>query len=144
MKTFKTIFAVLLCGLLFSFTAKGQELEKWADNHPDASKALGEWVKSFPDAAHYIFEWDGNHPERSQALVTWAITHPGENLALFRNQHTDWPELEIITTTHRMGTEAFLKWCRAYHEAARTLMLHSGALKWAGDHLYKASSNMTK
>jgi hypothetical protein len=144
MKTIKTVFAGLLCSLLFAFTGNAQGLETWADNHPDASKALGVWVKAHPDAAHYIFEWDGNHPERSQAMVTWAITHPGENLAKFYNQHKDWPEMELIMTTHKEGTEEFLKWCRDYHEAARTLMLHSGGLKWAGDHLYKAEQNISK
>ncbi len=140
MKTIKTVFSILLCGFLFSLNAHSQELDKWADNHTDASKALGEWVKSFPDASRYIFEWDGNHPERSQALVTWAITHPAENLAAFNAEHKDWPEMEIIIGTHHAGSEAFLKWCRAYHDAARVLMLHSGGLKWAGDHLYQASA----
>ncbi len=144
MKTLKTLFAGLLCSLFFVFSVNAQELEKWSDNHPEASKALGAWVKAHPDAAHYIFEWDGNHPERSQALVTWAITHPFENLAKFYNEHKDWPEMEVITVTHKVGTEEFLRWCRTYHEAARTLMLHSMALKWAGDHLYKAEANMEK
>ena len=138
MKTLRAFFAGILCCTFFSFAAYAQGLEKWADNHPDASKALGQWVKAHTDAAHYIFEWDGNHPERSQALVTWAITHPGEDLMKFYNQHKDWPEMELITTTHKAGTEEFLKWCRNYHEAARTLMIHSMGLKWVGDHLYKS------
>lgn len=144
MKTLKTLLAGLFCSLLFMSTANAQGLEQWAHNHPVASKALGEWVKAHPNAAHYIFEWDGNHPERSQAMVTWAITHPGENLMRFYNQHRDWPALEVIITTHKIAAEEFLKWCRTYREAARTLMLHSGGLKWAGDHLYKADMNMEK
>jgi hypothetical protein len=144
MKTVKLVFTGILCSLLFAFTANAQELDKWADNHVDASKALGAWVKNFPDAAHYIFEWDGNHPDRSQAMVTWAITHPNENLNKFSEDHKDWTELDAIVTTHRNGADAFVKICRAFHDAFRDLMLHSSALKWAGDHLYKADANMTK
>lgn len=142
MKTAKGVLATVVCSFLFIYSVNAQDLEKWADNHPAASKALGAWVKAHPDAAHYIFEWDGRHPEHSQALVTWAITHPGENLMKFYNQHRDWPAMEVIMKTHRIATEEFLKWCRTYREAARTLMLHSGGLKWAGDHLYKADAHM--
>jgi hypothetical protein len=144
MKTMKTLFAGLLCTVLMAFTASAQELEKWSAAYPSASKNLGYWVKERPEAAHYIFEWDGNHPDRSQALVTWAITHPGENIAKFKEQHPDWTELNDLMTTHRAGTEGFLKWIMAYNDAARALMLHSGALKWAGDHLYQTELNASK
>ena len=142
MKIIKTVIAGVLCCTLFSFAAKAQGLEKWADNHPRASQALGMWVKTYPDAAHYIFEWDGKHPERSQSLVTWSLTHPGENMKVFYNQHKNWPSLQVMMTTHKVATYEFLKWCNAYHEAARALMMHPGGLKWAGDHLYKATAHM--
>lgn len=145
MKTLKTIVAGLLCSMLFAFSAQAQDgIERWSNNHPEASKALGEWVKAYPDAAHYIFEWDGNHPNRSQEFVGWALSHPKENLAVFHRRHRNWPEMDEIERTHKAGTEAFLIWCRNNPEAARTLMLHSAGLRWAGDHLYKTYLKMEK
>src|SRR6185312_404876 len=144
MKTMKTLFAGLLCILLMAFTANGQELEKWSSSYASASKNLGYWVKERPADAHYIFEWDGNHPERSQAFVTWAITHPGEALEKFKAEHPDWTELNDLLSTYRGGMEGFRKWCMAYNDAAKALMLHSGALKWAGDHLYQTELNTAK
>lgn len=144
MKTIKTFFTALICGVftLCATTLSAQPLERWAHNHPEASKELGEWVRLHPAGAHYIFEWDGQHPERSQEMVTWALTHPGENLAVFYASHKAWPEMELIMTTHKEATEAFLIWCRNHGPAARALMLHSKALRWAGDHLYKEYLNM--
>jgi len=144
MKMIKTFFAGLVCTVLMAFTVSAQDLEKWSSTYPSASKNLGYWVKERPDDAHYIFEWDGTHPDRSQALVTWALIHPGENIAKFKQEHPDWTELDALMTTHRAGTEGFLKWCRAYSDEARALMMHSGALKWAGDHLYKTELNLSK
>jgi hypothetical protein len=144
MKRITTLFKMLLCGVFALSLANlhAQPLQRWERIHPEASQALGEWVKSHPAAAHYIFEWDGHHPERSQLLVIWAIEHPGENLAVFHAQHKDWPELDEIERTHKEGMEGFLLWCRNHGPAARALMRHSMALRWAGDHLYKSSLTM--
>jgi hypothetical protein len=146
MKTIKILIASILCGAFAISTAHVQaqtqrqdqeQIEQWDNHHQLASRALGDWVKAHPQAAHYIFEWDGHHPDRSQQFVTWAIDHPRENLAVFHAQHKDWPEMDEIEKTHKDATEAFLHWCRTYGPAARALMAHPGALRWAGDHLYK-------
>ncbi len=139
MKTIQSFLHSLLCGMFIVCAANvsAQPLERWSHMHPEASRALGEWVKAFPPAAHYIFEWDGHHPERSRELVGWAIDHPGENLAIFHAQHRNWPELDEIERTHLEAMKGFLLWCRNHGPAARTLMMHPGALRWAGDHLYK-------
>ena len=144
MKTIKA-FVILLAIGLSSFAAKaGDPLEMWEKNNPDASKALGEWAHSHKEAAKYIFEWDAQNPERSQELVTWAVEHPTEHLGKFHRQHKDWPELDEIERHHKPAMEDFLQWCHNYPDAARSLMEHSGALAWAGDHLWKESKRMEK
>jgi hypothetical protein len=137
----KLIFILLVfCGS--TLTAVAQPLDQWAHNHPDASLALGNWVKQHPAAAHKLFEWDAKHPERSQELVNWAMSHPRENLQLFLGEHRNWPEMEAFTTHHAAAMEEFLVWCRNHAAAAKALMTHSGALAWAGDHLYREYMNM--
>lgn len=138
-KTFLFVSLLVCC----SFAAFSQEpLEQWSHNHPEASKALGDWVHNHPAAAHQMFEWDAQHPDRSQLLVNWAIDHPKEKLNVFLAQHRDWPAMELFTQKHAPAMEDFLLWCRTHGPAARTLMLHSKALAWAGDHLYKTAGGM--
>lgn len=117
-------------------------LEVWAHNHPQASEALGAWVRKFPRSAHALFEWDGKHPERSQELVNWCIVHPRERLDVFVAQHPNWRGIDIFAEKHGPAMEEFMFWCRNHAEAAKALMMHSGGLQWAGDHLYAESLRM--
>jgi hypothetical protein len=136
----------LLAGCLFlSFIfgcAPGVPLEQWSHNHPPASEALGAWVKEHSQAAHLFFEWDGNHPDRSQEFVKWTLNHPNLEVDAFVALHPGWGELNEIMVTHKPAARGFMAWCRNYPEAAKTLMSHSGGLRWAGDHLYKEYWNM--
>jgi hypothetical protein len=117
-------------------------LEVWAQNHPPASEALAIWVRNHAPAAAWMFEWDGNQPWKSRELVEWALGHPGESVPIFVSQHPGWPEFDEFAMTHVPAVHTFLEWCRQYPEAARTLVAHSGGLRWAGYHLYAAEWHM--
>jgi hypothetical protein len=117
-------------------------IERWADNHPEASHELGEWVQHHPAAARLFFEWDAEHPARSKEFVTWAINHPAKPLEAFTATHPGWAVFDTITETHRPAAEAFMGWCRRHPRAAEALMHHSRGLEWAGHHLYAASWEM--
>ena len=112
-------------------------LEKWADNHPDASKALGLWVKAHPQAAARFFEWDGHHPNRSQAFVNWTIEHPAEHIDVYVQAHPGEPYLDEIMKNHLPAAQEFMVWSRNNPIAAKELMAHPKGLQWAGHHLYK-------
>ena len=111
-------------------------LERWSENHPQASRELGEWVREHPQAARIFFEWDGTHPERSKEFVTWAIAHPAQPIATFIATHPGWPRFDELASSHRPAANAFMGWCRRHPPAAEALMHHPGGLRWAGDHLY--------
>ena len=134
---------ICLVSSAFAF-AQQIPLEQWAHNHPEASKELGMWVQKHPGAAHRLFEWDAANPLKSQELVNWAIVHPREKLGVFMAEHRGWPEIELFTAKHAGAMEEFLFWCRNHAPAAKALMLHSGGLAWAGDHLYKEYWNMER
>jgi len=149
MKTMRAFLFMALLGMFVSPVIGGghkpeDPLEGWVQGNPDAAKALGEWAKSNKKAAEYIFQWDASNPDRSQELVTWAVNNPSEHLGKFHRQHKDWPELDEIEKHHKSATEDFLVWCRNYPDAARSLMAHSGALSWFGDHLKKEAKRMEK
>lgn len=146
MSKLKIFTGLLICTFaLFTFNASaGGRLEDWENTYPDASKALGKWVKKHKEAAEYIFQWDSDHPERLQDLVNWAIEHPSEKMHKFHKQHKDWPELDLIEQTHKGAFEDFLEWCRDNSDAAKDLMSHPGALKWASEHIYKDYKDMEK
>ena len=141
MKKLILVSLTLFCAIASAFSQE-IPLEQWAHKHQEASVELGNWVKKHPAAARRMFEWDAKHPERSQELVNWAIVHPRENLRVFAGQHTGWREMEAFTAHHADAMEEFLVWCRNHAPAAKALMTHSGALAWAGDHLYKEYWNL--
>ena len=111
-------------------------IERWSENHPEASTELGEWVKAHRDAARLFFEWDGHHPARAKEFVTWTINHPAQPLEAFTLTHPGWETFDTITESHRPAAEAFMGWCRRHPRAAETLMNHPHGLEWAGHHLY--------
>jgi hypothetical protein len=130
--------AVLVSVLPVVAAEDKDDLKKWADNHPKASKALGEWVKNRPKAAAKLFEWNGKHPEKSFDFVKWAITHPKKDAGDYIQANTGTPVLNDLIKDHRPATNEFMDWCRTYPDAAKGLMQHQGGLQWAGEHLYKA------
>jgi hypothetical protein len=111
-------------------------LDMWSKNHPQASRELGTWVRNHAHAARLFFEWDGTHPERSKEFVTWAIVNRGAPIQAFISTHPGWPVFDRIAADHRPAANAFMAWCRRHPNAAEALMVHSGGLRWAGDHLY--------
>ena len=124
-------------GLTSLAFAADEPVERWSENHPEASKTLGLWVKAHPEAAAKFFDWDGHHPERSQEFVTWTIEHPSERVGKFVHMHADEPYLDELMRVHHDAAEEFMVWCRNHPEAARALMAHPKGLEWAGHHLYK-------
>jgi len=134
------LFALSLVGCAHSTPAA--VIEKWSDNHPEASRELGEWVKHHREAAHLFFEWDAQHTESAREFVTWAIAHPAQPLEAFTAMHPGWPVFDTITETHRPAAESFMGWCRRHPRAAEALMHHPRGLEWAGHHLYAASMEM--
>ncbi|HVM60052.1 MAG TPA: hypothetical protein VMV72_04230 [Verrucomicrobiae bacterium] len=128
--------AAALCLTSLAF-AGNEAMEKWSENHPDASKALGAWVKANPKAAARFFEWDANHPEKSQAFVMWTIDHPSDEVEKYVQDHHGEPLLDEILKKHRPAAVEFMAWCRNNADAARALMAHPKGLEWAGHHLYK-------
>jgi len=132
---------VAACGIS-RVVAESIPLEKWAEHHAEASKALGEWVKSHPVAAREFFEWDGHHPERSQLFVTWTIEHPKEGIEAYVRVHQGEPFLDRIMERHAPAAREFMAWCRDHAPAARALMEHSRGLEWAGRHLYREYWNL--
>ena len=117
-------------------------IERWADNHPEASRELGMWVRKHPAAARRFFEWDGTHPERSKIFVTWTITHPERGIDTFVELHPNWPVFNEIMERHRPAALSFMAWCRRHPAAAEAIMNHPRGLQWASTHLYRASREM--
>jgi len=113
-------------------------IERWADNHPEASRELGVWVRTHQQAGPVFFEWDSQHPARAQQFVIWTVRHPSEPIEAFTSTHPRWPGFEKIMETHRPATQAFMDWCRRHPAAAEALMRHPGGLHWAGHHIFKA------
>ncbi len=129
------VAAVLLPAIAL---AEPPGLDRWARNHPQASRELGSWVRNHREAARLFFEWDGTHPERSHEFVTWAVVNPGARIQAFIDTHPGWPTFDRIVATHRPAANTFMAWCRRHPRAAQALMSHPGGLRWAGEHLYSA------
>ena len=117
-------------------------LEKWSENHPEASKTLGLWVKAHPEAAAKFFEWDGHHPEHSREFVNWTIEHPAERIDVYVQAHPGEPYLDEIMKNHVPAAKEFMVWSRNHADAAKELMSHPKGLQWAGHHLYKEYWNL--
>ena len=140
----KSVFFAFLAvlGIARLALAGPPALEKWAENHPDASKALGLWVKAHPEAAAKFFEWDGHHPDRSREFVIWSIEHPDTRVDVYIRAHSGEARLDEIMKDHEPAAQEFIVWSRKHPDAARELMEHPKGLEWAGHHLYKEYWNL--
>jgi hypothetical protein len=118
---------------------RGREsLQRWAAEHPDASKELGGWVKKYPEAARVFFEWDARFPEQAREFVIWSDEHKDKDIGDFARKHQDWPYFAAIMKSHKAAANDFMDWARRHTKAAKHLMEHPRGLNWAGDNLYKA------
>jgi hypothetical protein len=136
MKFGQALFLAVVAGCAHSPPPASASIDRWADNHLQASQELGEWVRNHPDGAARFFEWDGHNPERSKEFVTWTLVHPSENIDAFVVTHRGWPVFDQIMERHRPAAETFMGWARRHPQAAESLMNHPRGLEWAGHHLY--------